>query len=395
MMKEMGDRIIEESGEYLDSTSHDIGHLKRVSSTALKLQRLYGGDRQVIEAAAFLHDLGRTDTSLFGKDSALRSVELALPILQRIGFSEEKIETVCKAIAEHDQPELRPSTVEGRILKEADFLDGFGARGILRSLLWSGERGETTNDVLERLETKMPARIESLEFPESKEFARKQYYFVELFLSLLDETPNLEVEPLEGKYIIFEGISGTGKETQATKLVTELEERGIETELVFEPTPENKSILREWRKSVDDHLMELFFFISDRRKIVIERILPALKQGKTVIGIRSRISTDVYQTKNEKDMALSRFLHSFVPLPDAIFWLDIKDKNEALRRIEVRGEERGKFERKAKLEKYSAKYREVLNKEKNVIPIDASKSIDEVSQQITQELDLLNLYPIA
>ena len=42
-----------------ESSGHDIHHLKRVASLALRIQKKEGGDKEVITVAAFLHDIHR------------------------------------------------------------------------------------------------------------------------------------------------------------------------------------------------------------------------------------------------------------------------------------------------------------------------------------------------
>lgn len=367
--------------------SHDREHLKRVISYGSILQMVYGGDLAVIKAAARLHDLARADTQLRGRESALESARQARMILEQASFPQEKIHLTCQIIAEHDQPEIRPTTIEGRILKDADFLDGFGARGILRSLLWAGERGESLEEAIRRLKEKMPARVASLEFPESKKVAKREYRFVELFLSLLEQPISLETEELAGKYIIFEGISGSGKETQARMLVDQLRAQGAKARLVFEPTPDTKSVLAKWRGEVDDHVMELFFYTADRRRVMEKEVLPALRSGETVVSVRSWISTLVYEAESEQEKALVAFLHTFVPDPDLIIWFDIKPE-DAIERLRSRHEETGepfsKFEKLAKLSTHRDKYRGVLESFENVVRIDGTPSPESVHQEITK-----------
>src|SRR5690606_16122227 len=131
------------------SASHgEENHLDRVLTFALALQSRYGGDVDVICAAVLLHDLGRSDPSLHGRASADLSVQRARDVLNLIGFPEAKVATTLQAIAEHDQPVVRPTTLEGRILKDADFLAGMGAMGVARSALWTGESGGSLADFL-------------------------------------------------------------------------------------------------------------------------------------------------------------------------------------------------------------------------------------------------------
>ena len=200
------------------SPSHDKEHLERVMGFARELCLRKGGDMEVVIAAAMLHDIARTDPQLESKESAIVAAEQAKEILEEVRFPTNKIELVCSAIRQHDQPEFIPSTIEAKILKEADFLAGFGAWGILRTAMFQGERGKSVPDVIERFRERMPKRIVGLEYPESKIFANHEYMFVKLFLSLLEIPPALPNET-PGKYIAFEGISGSGKDTQI-KLLT-------------------------------------------------------------------------------------------------------------------------------------------------------------------------------
>ena len=226
------------------SPSHDHWHLDRVLAYARQLQSQYGGDLEVLTAAVLLHDLGRSDQSKHGQESADESVKLADRVLQQICFPEERAELVRMAIREHDKPGLRPSTIEGRILKDADFLGGFGAWGVLRIAMWAGETAkepdnefeDAVGQVLERLRDRMPRRLQGLEFHESKQIARKQILFAELFVSELSRPPRLCLDlgsdRLAGHYIVLEGCSGSGKDTQASRLRRRLKSRGYDVLVV-------------------------------------------------------------------------------------------------------------------------------------------------------------------
>lgn len=385
-------QLRQRAAELLRSPTHGIEHVDQVIAFGESLLKKYGGDQDVFLAAAYLHDLARNNPSFIGGDGARESARLAEPILEEIGFPEERIDLICQVIAEHDQPDVETTSIEARILSEADFLAGFGPWGLLRSLVWSGERGEPLEETMRRLKEKMPARIDSLKFPESREYARRQYQFVRLFLAFLEQPVSLEAESLPGKYLVFEGTSGTGKETQAKLLVEELKKRGEDVALVFEPTPDSKPVLAQWRQEVDSHLMELFFYITDRAKIMERETLPALREGKTVVSVRSFVSTLVYETTDEKERALVHFLHALilgVPQPDGVIHLDVPG-NEAFARIQKRHQEQGeplsKFEKLGKLEQDRVSYGEVLRDFENVVTIDGSPSRELVHQTVMKAL---------
>ena len=105
-----------------------------------------------------------------------------------------------------------------------------------------------------------------------------------------------------GKLIVFEGISGTGKETQAKLLRDYLSKQKITTQIVYHPTPEMKTILSTWRKLRKiDSIPQVYLLLADRADRVRKVILPALNRGDWVISLRSYLSALVYQGRSEKD----------------------------------------------------------------------------------------------
>lgn len=367
------------------SVSHDRWHIDRVLSFAFQLQSIYGGDLEVITAAAIMHDLGRSSPDLHGQDSIEKSIVHARRILARIGFPTDKIERVITAIDEHDKPEVRPSTIEGRILKDADFLAGFGAWGILRIGMWAGETGGGVGQVLDRLEHRMPRRLAKLEFPESECLAREEMMFTNLFLSLLRQPPELTGRPWKGNYIVLEGISGSGKDSQANRLQERLKLSDHAVVIVHEPTDVYRELRDAWKashnKQVDDPMIMKFLLMADRYELIQGKVLPALEKGHIVISIRSFISTLVYQCNGACDVAATAFAHRFAPLPDLLVLFDV-DADVALARIKDR-KSKGVHETRNLLEKHRKLYRETCSRllEPRLKVINASKSIDEVAEQ--------------
>lgn len=371
-----------------ESPSHDSGHIRNVLGYARQLQGLYGGNLGLIEAAAIVHDLGRgADPAMHEENSRALSVSLARPLLLEAGFSHGDIELILQVVEEHDQPGLKPSTLEGRILREADFLDGFGARGIPRIISWTVEGGKGMAEILERLEMKMPKRISSLEFPESRRIAEQQYSLVRLFLHLLKEQVNLEDYRWSGNYIVFEGISGTGKATQACLLVEALNNAGRNAILVFEPSPNRgKETLRKWREEIDDLDVEMFLFAADRVSIVRSQVLPSLKRGTDVISVRSFLSSRVYQGTGALGEEFLAFVNSFAPRPDLVLWVDISLELAWERIKERKGEPRSKFEEIEKLKLHRKRYRRMFAEMDSVVWIDGSGDIPTVHQGIISVL---------
>ena len=99
-------------------------------------------------------------------------------------------------------------------------------------------------------------------------------------------------------FIVFEGLDGSGKSTQARGLLRRLRRRDYAALLTHEPggTPLGES-LRRWVKRSPDlsPLAELALFIAARTQLVKEVVRPALESGVTVVADRYAASTIAYQ----------------------------------------------------------------------------------------------------
>ncbi len=371
----------------LSSASHSIDHLDRVLNYALSLRETYGGDLDVLTAAALLHDLGRNDKQIHGAASAQRSADDALSILEQVGFPPDIIPAVQQAIAEHDQPSLRPTMLEGRILKDADFLAGFGATGVLRAALWTGESGGTMADLRERLETKMAARIASLEFEQSRYQATQDYLFVRLFLEHHEsDAPMMPLPPTP--YIVIEGISGSGKSTQADMLATRFAQEGQEPARLHEPTPWYKDMRSSLDARQRDRQTQLLLLLTDRYINVRFPIQDAQNNGQPVISDRSYLSSMVYQSENGWLSAANiAYLHTLVPQPTHLFLLDLPAEDALERietRLETRGGTRGDHETLEQLTVHRDRYQGLADYFPHLQLIDASQSEDAIHEIIWQ-----------
>lgn len=192
----------------------------------------------------------------------------------------------------------------------------------------------------------------------------------------------------KGKLIVFEGISGTGKETQAKLLQEFLQKKGIDAIVVYHPSPELKEILRLWRKNRSiDHVSEAYFLLADRYNRVKTTIEPALQSGVWVISLRNWVSALVYQAPTAKDREyIEKEFAWFEPVPDVLFLFDI-DPDVSHQRALVRhantGEPMGKFETKEFLTKHRNAYLTLAKENPNrYVVINAGKPIEEVSREI-------------
>ncbi len=104
----------------------------------------------------------------------------------------------------------------------------------------------------------------------------------------------------QAKFIVFEGINGSGKTTQSKILACELKNKGYEVTLVTEPgtTPIGEEI-RKIVKSTDygesSPITQLMLYNAARSELVRNIIIPALLNNKIVISDRYVASSIAYQ----------------------------------------------------------------------------------------------------
>jgi uncharacterized protein len=124
---------------------HDVHHVRRVRDNAMTIADAEGGDRVILLAAAYLHDLVNVpkDSPDRSRASAF-SAEAAGPVLASLGFDEAKSAAVRHAIVAHSfTAGVEPETVEARVLQDADRIDALGAIGVARTFYTAGLLGSS------------------------------------------------------------------------------------------------------------------------------------------------------------------------------------------------------------------------------------------------------------
>ncbi|HDZ26851.1 MAG TPA: dTMP kinase [Candidatus Aminicenantes bacterium] len=192
----------------------------------------------------------------------------------------------------------------------------------------------------------------------------------------------------KGILIVFEGIDGSGKSTQAKILLERLQEEDFDAVYFREPSK------GKWGRKIKKKALhpdslspeeELDLFQKDRRENVEQNLKPALKKKKIVILDRYYYSNIAYQgAKGIDEKLIRRMNEEFAVEPDLVFIFDI-DPKKGLERIENRKKKDKLFER----EDYLVKVREIFRsfKGEKFVHIDALKSEEEISKEI-QEIAL-------
>lgn len=125
----------------MGDSAHDAEHVYRVLNNALEVAReLEGVDYDVLITACLLHDIARPEQiqdpqlchAAVGSEKAYR-------FLVANGFSTDFADQVRDCIRTHRfRKNDPPSSLEGKILFDADKLDVVGAIGIARTLVYKG-----------------------------------------------------------------------------------------------------------------------------------------------------------------------------------------------------------------------------------------------------------------
>ena len=125
-----------------DKSGHGIEHVERVFMTAMDLAEAENADKQVVGLAALLHDVD--DYKIFGLEAA-KNLPNARRIMRECNIDDAMQAKVCEIISTMGYSKalkgIRPQTLEGKIVSDADMLDVMGAQAILRSLTYQLAKG--------------------------------------------------------------------------------------------------------------------------------------------------------------------------------------------------------------------------------------------------------------
>jgi len=141
---------------------HAWPHVQRVLHLCTVLSEFEGEnadvDSDVLKTAALLHDVAKhLDKGDGSMDHGDVSAVMAQSFLQSIEFREETIQSVCHAIRVHTHRE-EPTSIEAKILHDADFLDKLGAVGIATLFVKACLTNTTIEEVAEAYDTENPQK---------------------------------------------------------------------------------------------------------------------------------------------------------------------------------------------------------------------------------------------
>ncbi|EAE9244197.1 HD domain-containing protein [Listeria monocytogenes] len=121
-----------------EATGHDWEHIKRVWHLSKQIQAVEGGDKFTIELAALFHDYN--DSKL--TEDPLQATEIITTWLREKEIPKEVISKIIRIIQavsfKNGKNPIHASTIEEKIVQDADRLDAIGAIGIARTFTYGG-----------------------------------------------------------------------------------------------------------------------------------------------------------------------------------------------------------------------------------------------------------------
>jgi dTMP kinase len=154
----------------------------------------------------------------------------------------------------------------------------------------------------------------------------------------------------KGVLIVFEGVDGVGKSTQAKALFERLRKADFEATLSKEPTEGKwgqklRQLIERGRHNVTPE-EELEWFIRDRAEHVSNTISPGLQRNNMVVLDRYYFSTIAYQTPLGFDPEeIERRNLAFAPPPDILFLIELPPHQGLQRIAQKRGRDADSFEK--------------------------------------------------
>ncbi len=125
-----------------DKSGHGMDHIDRVLGLAQSFAELENADLEIVSLAALLHDVD--DYKLFRQESADKLIN-ARTILEKYNINSDtksKIIEIIRTIGYNKYLEgIRPDTLEGKIVSDADMCDAIGSMGILRTHTYTLSKG--------------------------------------------------------------------------------------------------------------------------------------------------------------------------------------------------------------------------------------------------------------
>ena len=127
-----------------DYSGHDYDHTIRVYNMAMHIAKFEKCDTNIVELASLLHDVD--DRKLFDTHEKLSNAKVIMKKLNIPNDTMDKVLTIINEVSFKGSDTVKPSTIEGMIVQDADRLDAIGAIGIARCFMYGGNHNRKLYD---------------------------------------------------------------------------------------------------------------------------------------------------------------------------------------------------------------------------------------------------------
>jgi len=165
-------------------------HVLRVLRYSLMLASRRKTNLDVVVLAAILHDLAIYTAER--KDHAVEGSKLAEKYLTENGYQDELVKKVVRVIAVHAGPLVfEASTIEDKILQDADTIDKVSVFGITSNLLYYGSKEYLPKQALDEMKKDVPPKLqwmlETMHTKEGKRIVNRGCKYFRNFIVLLEK----------------------------------------------------------------------------------------------------------------------------------------------------------------------------------------------------------------
>jgi dTMP kinase len=211
---------------------------------------------------------------------------------------------------------------------------------------------------------------------------------------------------MKSLFIVIEGIDGSGKTTQADRLLAYFQNRGEQA--ILSPEPTDGPIGKLIRQSLQTELFSYpdpqqfdaqmgYLFAADRHYHLYHPqtgVFAQLNQQCHVIATRYYFSSLAYNCHTEADWDFVSRLNQAFPNPDLLIYLDLP-VDIALKRIGDRQQDQSEenpvecYEKAEKLNQVYQNYQRILKDYPDEqCQIDARLSVDEIHQKLIEKITI-------
>ncbi len=207
---------------------------------------------------------------------------------------------------------------------------------------------------------------------------------------------------MDGFFLTFEGLDGSGKSTQLRKLAEHLQSQGLAVTVTRQPGGTHvgdrvRGLILDSKTENLDPMTELGLMFSDRAQCIAEVIAPALHGGNVILCDRFTDSTEAYQGGGRQlgsEVVLRMHQTMCGGLQPDLTLLLLADFDKSLARARRRnhrtaasGKDEGRFESEdtAFYRRVYDQYRAIAEREpERVAVIDGDRPIEAIHREIVE-----------